>query len=52
MLFDFPKGNTAANNALTLPLGVISVDTQAKNLRVHDGATAGGHASKAATTPT
>jgi len=52
MIFDFPKGNTAANDAMTLPLGAISIDTEANNIRVHDGVTAGGHPSDDAETPT
>jgi hypothetical protein len=36
------RGDTATNNARTGTSGEISVDTQAKELRIHDGSTAGG----------
>ena len=38
------KGTTAQNDAATEPEAVISVDTQKDELRLHDGARAGGHA--------
>lgn len=40
----FRRGNTAQNNAFTGASGELSVDTQLKTLRVHDGSTAGGEA--------
>ena len=36
------RGNAAKNDAVTLPEGVITVDTTNKSIRVHDGTTAGG----------
>lgn len=36
------RGNTAQNDAYTGPLGSITIDTQARKLRIHDGVTAGG----------
>jgi len=38
----FPRGDKAKNDALTAALASFSVDTESKNVRVHDGATAGG----------
>lgn len=38
----YRRGSAAENNAFTGALGEITVDTTAKTLRVHDGATAGG----------
>lgn len=40
----FKRGNTAQNNAFTGDLGVITIDTQTRQIRVHDGVTSGGHA--------
>lgn len=42
-VIEFQKGDTAFNDALTLPTGQLSIDTQAGNIRVHDGETQGGH---------
>lgn len=42
MSIQFPRGNTAANDAYTGPQGAISVDEEGDNVRVHDGITAGG----------
>jgi hypothetical protein len=39
----FKRGNTAQNDAHTGALGTITIDTQARKIRVHDGVTAGGH---------
>ena len=36
------RGNTAENDAYTGPEGEITLDTEAKQLRIHDGVTAGG----------
>lgn len=36
------RGNTAFNNSLILAEGAVSYDTQAKELRLHDGTTPGG----------
>ena len=36
------RGNTAENNAYTGAVAEVTVDTQAKALRLHDGSTAGG----------
>jgi hypothetical protein len=36
------RGNTADNEGLTGPIGLLTVDTEGRNLRLHDGATAGG----------
>ena len=36
------RGNTAQNDAYTGALGEVTVDTQAKKLRLHDGVTLGG----------
>ncbi|MCL2339265.1 MAG: hypothetical protein FWC51_04940 [Proteobacteria bacterium] len=36
------RGNSAENNAFTGAVGEITMDTDAKTLRVHDGATRGG----------
>lgn len=38
----FLRGNTAENNALTLAAGELSVDTDKKAVRLHDGQTPGG----------
>lgn len=43
MLYQFPAGDTAFNNTLTLQPGQLSIDTQAGTIRVHDGVTQGGH---------
>lgn len=43
MLVQFPHGDTAYNDSLTLEQGKISIDLEGKNVRVHDGVTAGGH---------
>jgi len=40
--FQFRRGTSAQNNAFTGAIGEISVDTDNKTLRVHDGATPGG----------
>lgn len=40
----FKRGNTAQNDAYTGPLGSITIDTQLRKLRIHDGVTPGGHA--------
>lgn len=37
------RSNTAGNDAYTGSLGEITFDTQLRKLRLHDGATAGGH---------
>ena len=37
------RSNTAGNDAYTGQLGEVTIDTQARKLRVHDGTTAGGH---------
>lgn len=37
-----PRGTTAQNNSYTGLVGEITVDTEEKSLRVHDGSTAGG----------
>ena len=39
----FRRGTTAQNNAFTGAAGEISIDTDSKNLRIHDGVTAGGY---------
>lgn len=39
----FLRGNTSQNDLYTGPLGSISIDTQLRKIRIHDGATAGGH---------
>jgi hypothetical protein len=36
------RGSTADNEGLTAPVGVITVDTDGLNLRLHDGLTGGG----------
>ena len=38
------RGNTAAVNSYTGPVGELVIDTTAKSLRIQDGVTAGGHA--------
>lgn len=38
----FRRGTTAQNNSFTGAVGEISVDTDVKTLRIHDGSTAGG----------
>ena len=38
----FLRGDTAQNNTLTLPAGEVSVDTEKKAVRLHDGSTLGG----------
>jgi hypothetical protein len=40
----FRRGTTTQNNSFTGATGEISIDTQLKVLRVHDGSTAGGQA--------
>lgn len=40
----FRRGTTAQNNSFTGATGELSVDTDLKVVRVHDGSTAGGHA--------
>lgn len=42
MLLKVPTGTTAENNALTLPEGFISIDSERKAIRIHDGVTQGG----------
>jgi len=39
----FRRGTTAQNNSFTGANGEISIDTDSKNLRIHDGANAGGY---------
>jgi hypothetical protein len=39
----FKRGNTAQNDAFTGALGSITIDTQSRKIRVHDGVTQGGH---------
>lgn len=39
----FKRGNTAQNDGYTGLLGSITIDTQTRRMRVHDGVTAGGH---------
>jgi microcystin-dependent protein len=39
----FRRGTTAQNNSFTGAAGEISIDTSSKNLRIHDGSTAGGY---------
>jgi hypothetical protein len=39
----FRRGTTAQNNSFTGAAGEISIDTDSKNLRIHDGANAGGY---------
>jgi microcystin-dependent protein len=39
----FRRGTTAQNNSFTGAAGEISIDTSSKNLRIHDGANAGGY---------
>ena len=36
------RGNTAENDSYTGPVGELTLDTEADNIRVHDGMTAGG----------
>jgi microcystin-dependent protein len=38
----FRRGTTAQNNAFTGAVGELSVDTDTKNIRIHDGSNAGG----------
>lgn len=38
----FVRGTTAANQAYTGPIGTFSIDTELKQVRLHDGVTAGG----------
>jgi len=38
----FRRGTTTQNNAFTGAVGELSVDTDLKTLRLHDGTTAGG----------
>lgn len=40
----FLRGNTAQNDAYTGPLGSITLDTQARRIRLHNGTTVGGFA--------
>ena len=42
-VFQFKTGSTADNDAYTGALGEITVDSDEKQLRLHDGSTAGGH---------
>ncbi len=42
MTIQFLRGNTSQNDALTRPAGAFSIDLEGENLRIHDGATAGG----------
>jgi hypothetical protein len=39
----FRRGTTAQNNGFTGAAGEISIDTDSKNLRIHDGSLAGGY---------
>ena len=39
----FRRGTSAQNDAFTGAAGEVVIDTQSRNLRVHDGATAGGY---------
>lgn len=39
----FKRSNTAGNDAYTGVLGEITLDTQARKIRIHDGTTIGGH---------
>ena len=39
----FLRGNTLSNDGFTGALGTITIDTQARNIRIHDSVTAGGH---------
>ena len=41
-MIQFIRGNTAANDSYTGPNSSLSVDTEAKNIRLHDGVTPGG----------
>lgn len=41
-MIQFIRGNTAANDNYTGPNGSLSIDTQANNIRLHDGVNAGG----------
>lgn len=45
------RGTTAENNAFTGAVGEVTVDTTLDQLRVHDGATAGGHTVGGLTSP-
>lgn len=40
----FKRSNTAGNDSYTGSLGEITIDTQARKIRIHDGVTQGGHA--------
>ena len=39
----FKRGNTAQNDAFVGSIGSITIDTQARKIRIHDGVTFGGH---------
>lgn len=39
----FKRSNTAGNDSYTGLLGEITIDTQARKIRIHDGVTQGGH---------
>mgnify|MGYP001499873465 CR=1 FL=1 len=41
-MIQFIRGNTAANDGYVGPVGSLSADTEAGNIRLHDGVTAGG----------
>lgn len=41
-MIQFIRGDTLANDGYTGPIGSLSVDTQAGNIRLHDGQTPGG----------
>lgn len=43
MSIQFLRGNTAANDGYTGPIGSFSIDTEANRIRLHDGVTPGGH---------
>ena len=38
----FRRGTTAQNNSFTGAVGELSIDTDTKNIRIHDGSNAGG----------
>jgi hypothetical protein len=38
----FRRGTTAQNNSFTGAVGELSIDTEVKSIRIHDGSTAGG----------
>lgn len=42
MSYQFLRGTTAQNDALTRSAGSISIDLEGENVRVHDGTTSGG----------